>query len=458
VNVLLRFDTEDYLLEADDDATLRLATWLTQQKIRATFKLVGERARVLEKRGRKDVIAALRKHEIGYHSNFHSVHPTQAEYMSPLGWDEGVAEFVRRESPGVNDIKRIFHVGPSCYGQPGSSWGPQSYGAMRRLGIPVYLDAGHHVRVDGQPHYYGGILTLYDLATTVRTNLGGEADLKAGEAAFRERHDIARDTGGPVSIYYHPNEFIHAEFWDAVNFADGANPPRASWKAPRLRPEAEAERAFDTFQSFVRYIQSFPDVRFITASEAARIYRDRALGHAFTAREVSDMARAVGKDVTFQRRGDLALAPADLLLLFARALTGRKPIVEATPAGPSEPAPTAPDKVTVAYEQLVRSTEDVLAYVERHGRVPSAVWLGSTAVAPETYMVALARVLAEDRRPEPDAPITIERAMLGAAKYVSADDPKLWGWVIFPKGFHAPAMMELAKRQAWTIKPAIAGN
>jgi len=37
----------------------------------------------------------------------------------------------------------------------------------------------------------------------------------------------------------------------------------------------------------------------------------------------------------------------------------------------------------------------------------------------------------------------------------SADDPKLWGWPIFPPGFKAPALMELAKRQAWTLKPAI---
>ena len=49
-------------------------------------------------------------------------------------------------------------------------------------------------------------------------------------------------------------------------------------------------------------------------------------------------------------------------------------------------------------------------------------------------------------------------APLAAARYVSDDDPKkLWSWVIFPPGFRAPAMMALAKLQAWTIKPALAG-
>src|SRR6266700_5788682 len=85
VNVILWFDTEDYLLPADDDATKRLAEMLTQRGIRATFKLVGEKARVLEKRGRHDVIQALKKHDIGYHANFHSVHPAPSEYLAECG-------------------------------------------------------------------------------------------------------------------------------------------------------------------------------------------------------------------------------------------------------------------------------------------------------------------------------------------------------------------------------------
>ena len=97
VYMVLWFDTEDYILPASDDAALRLAEFLTGEGIRATFKVVGEKARTLERRERFDVIAALKKHEIGYHSNWHSVQPSPAMYLSDLGWDEGVAEFDRRE-------------------------------------------------------------------------------------------------------------------------------------------------------------------------------------------------------------------------------------------------------------------------------------------------------------------------------------------------------------------------
>src|SRR4051794_28293570 len=163
VYVVLWFDTEDYLDPAADDAALRIATDLSRLNVRATFKVVGEKARALEARKRNDVIQALRKHDIGYHTNFHSVHPTPSEYLRHFGYLEGAAEFERREAAGVNDIRRIFGVTPICYGQPGSSWGPQSNPALRKLGVPIYLDEGDQVGLGHQPFWYGGLLHVFNM-------------------------------------------------------------------------------------------------------------------------------------------------------------------------------------------------------------------------------------------------------------------------------------------------------
>src|SRR5205085_3450221 len=134
VYVILWFDTEDYLLPADDDASKRLAEMLTGKGIRATFKIVGEKARVMEKRGRKDVIEALKKHDIGYHANFHSVHPTPSEYLADCGLLDGMQEFIRREGGGAADVRRIFGRDTlACYGQPGSSWGSQTIAALGQI-------------------------------------------------------------------------------------------------------------------------------------------------------------------------------------------------------------------------------------------------------------------------------------------------------------------------------------
>ncbi len=454
VIVVLWFDTEDYLLPADDDATLRLANFLTAENIRATFKIVGEKARVLEKRGRTDVISALKKHEIGYHSNFHSVHPTPAEYLSTLGWDEGQAEFERREGPGLEDLRRIFGVNPSCYGQPGSSWGPQSYGAMKKWGMSAYLDAGSHVGVDKKAMYFCGLLNMYNLAHHPRVALDDPSKLEPANKAFADaREKLLKEGGGLVSIYYHPCEFVHKKFWDSI-FADGANPPREAWTPPPQKTPEETKVAFENFEAWIKYLKSFPDVQFVTAREAAtKVWEDRAGRHEFTPAEIREIAAAVGDDITFQRRGDYALTAGEIFALLNRSVLGTLPrSLPGSPLGPTDAVAALAGSVTSDGNQFLRTAADVEAYLERHHRLPPTVWLGSVGVPPESYLAALARIVASGGVPTDR--IEIKPATLGCAKYVAEDSPKIWGW-LFPKGFHAPALMEVARRQAWTIKPAI---
>lgn len=458
VIVVLWFDTEDYLLPADDDATLRLANFLSAEGIRATFKIVGEKARILERRGRNDVIEALKKHEIGFHSNFHSVHPTPAEYLSTLGWDEGIAEFERREGPGVEDLRRIFGQNPSCYGQPGSSWGPQAYGAMRKWGMSAYLDSGGHVGFDRKPLYYCGLLTMYNLAHHPRTGLGDPADLEKARRAFQEAHDqLLSEGGGIVSIWYHPCEFVHKKFWDSI-FADGANPPREAWTPPPQKTAEETQIAFANFEGWIRYIKSFPDVGFVTASEAANtVWPDHARNREFQPQELREIAAAVGDDANFQRRGNYALSPAEILLLLNTFVTqgGRGPVrLTASPFGPSTEVSGMAQTMTTDWSQLSRTAADVDAYLRRQGRIPPTVWLGSAGVPPEAYLAALARVVPDLQDGRTPGAIEVRPAKYSIGTRVADDSPKLWGW-LFPVGFHAPSLMDLARRQAWTIKPAL---
>jgi hypothetical protein len=91
VYVVLWFDTEDYIELTADDAALRIAKDLTAEGVRATFKVVGEKARVMEKRGRRDVIEALSQHGIGYHSNW-TVFIRSCQYLLHFGYLEGAEE------------------------------------------------------------------------------------------------------------------------------------------------------------------------------------------------------------------------------------------------------------------------------------------------------------------------------------------------------------------------------
>jgi dipeptidyl aminopeptidase/acylaminoacyl peptidase len=130
--------------------------------------------------------------------------------------------------------------------------------------------------------------------------------------------------------------------------------------------------------------------------------------------------------------------------------------LKGSPYGPSSPSPALAETVTADWSQVTRTALDVDDYFVKQERVPGTVWLGSAGVPPEVYLRGLARV-AVDLLNDKETPKTVEfkPAKLEATKYVADDDAKLWGWVIFPSDFHAPALMELAKRQAWTLKPAL---
>ena len=232
VYVILWFDTEDYVLPQSDDAAKRIAEFLTSQGLQATFKVVGEKARTLERRHREDVIAALNKHAIVYHSNYHSWHASPAEFEELLDWQDGVEEFIRREQPGIDDIRRIFGRMPTAYGQPGSSWCPEAQPALQRMGIHVYLDDGEQIGLDGKPFWYGGILNIFNMKyiSDFRPN-GDWSNVEEVKANFKKAYtSLSQSGGGLISIYFHPCEFIHKEFWDAVNFSHGAEPARSEWK------------------------------------------------------------------------------------------------------------------------------------------------------------------------------------------------------------------------------------
>ncbi len=467
VYVVLWFDTEDYILTQDDDAVKRLADMLTRHRVRATFKVVGEKARVLEQRGRKDVIAALKKHDIGYHSNTHSQQPTIAVYLQHAGWDDGVAEFTRREQQGVKDLQRIFGVTPSAYGQPGSAWAPQTYPALRAFGIKIYLDEADHVGIDDQPFYYGGMLNVFKMhSMLVRMPLEGGKSLDEGKAAFTKAADALRARGGgTISIYYHPNEWVQTEFWDAVNFSRGANPPRAEWKAPGTRPAAETERAFADFEQFVTFMQSQDGVRFVTATDLAGLYADAARARSFTPSDLDDLARGVGKEISFRRFDAYALSPADqfgLLTVAAAAILDGKPLTSVRLAeldGPARPyAAASGSRRSTSYRDaaFAAAVHDVAFYLARERRIPDEIWIGAESIPPADYLATLAAVF-DELVASRHLPASIARVegRFTAERYVAEDSPKLWDWPIFPEGFHAPRIMELARLQAWTLKPAM---
>jgi len=473
VDVFLSFDTEDFLLPASDDAAKRLAELLTERGIRATFRVVGEKARVLEHRGRTDVIAALRKHDIGYHTNLHSIHPTPAEYLADCGLLDGVAEFVRREKKGADDVRRVFGLKTlTCYCQPGASWACQAVVALDRIGVgPVCAEIGTHIGLDDKPFWAANVLNVYEMGNLYTDiNLYDPAALESGKAKVSQIVERLRgEGGGLISIGYHPCDWVHKQFWDATNFRYGANPPREQWKAPPQRPAGETEQAFAQFARYIDHIQSL-GVRFVTAGELPALYADRLRTEGVTEAELLQLARKFADDratgIDHQIINGKSVSPADQFELLTAAVGD---LVEGEPTafplkakgllGPdSPPGQDVQGGRTITWEAFRDAVVDVRDYLRTNGRVPPRVFIGADYVSPADFLSGLAaawcHIAEHHSRPMSSVKLGANLAVL-PQRHVADKPVTPFTWSIHKPNLNLARILDVARLQAWTLKPAV---
>src|SRR5690242_5863181 len=264
----LLMDVEDLITPESDDAARTCCEILSQENVAATICVVGEKARLLEQRGRGDVIAALDQHDIGVHTHLHSVHPTVLEYLEGKGWEDGIEEAIQREEPRVRAIQRVFGVTPSCWGGPGNTWGPQINAALAKLGVPAVVYA-HTASPDDNPHRFAGQLA-YPESRSFNDEWYAD-ETRTRTCVTRLCHDLRADARQGVlwrQVFLgHPTRLLHEEFWDGPNFSAGANPPLTSCVSPRRKSAIDYDRVLVNFRRVVRALRMLPDIELCTIRE-----------------------------------------------------------------------------------------------------------------------------------------------------------------------------------------------
>ena len=197
-----------------------------------------------------------------------------------------------------------------------------------------------------------------------------------------------------------------------------------------------------------------------------RIYADAATTRSFRRDDLLSFARSAQEEISFQRFDGYAVSAADVFSLLTTAMTtfGDR---HAWPAelklrplyGPSHTftrATGGTSSSSYRWSAFLEAVRDVDAFCRSAGRIPDQVWLGSESLSPADYLATLASA-AQGIIVTGKAPSDVARksGRFTADRYVADDSPALWNWVIFPEGFHAPRIMELARLQAWTLKPAL---
>ncbi len=135
------------------------------------------------------------------------------------------------------------------------------------------------------------------------------------------------------------------------------------------------------------------------------------------------------------------LSAAEMLQI----LLGMEPaIVE----GPSARATTTSHLEEIPQAAFERAKVDAAGFIRANHRLPAEVWIGSEKLS----LADFAATLAGDDGAA--SAIAVRKGNLEIEKYVSNDAWGSFAWPIHPEGFRAPELLEMARLQAWTLKPA----
>jgi hypothetical protein len=187
----------------------------------------------------------------------------------------------------------------------------------------------------------------------------------------------------------------------------------------------------------VEHAKTIPDVRFVTARELPLLYESPLPRSPDRQRAAEQLAARQ----TFLVTDDGPLSAADLLL----ALLGLEPqVVE----GPSTRQESTYGRAEISRSQFERAKADVISFIGANHRLPPSAWIGSERLSLPDF----AATLAADRSGTQS--VVVRKGNPEMERYVATDAVKAFRWAIHPEGFSAPNLLELARLQAWTLKPA----
>ncbi len=257
MDLVISFDSEDFLTSEAADAEKWWAQALRNRGLRGCFQLVAEMVRTLKRNGRGDVIDAFRPHEIGFHSNYHSIPPSIPERIDGKTFAESLEIVLRAEASGFAELVETFGRVPVSYCSPGDSWSPATLVAMGMLGVKCFCNTPLVQKIVVPYWYCGSLVFNYDIAF--------ESYYDSDDAAFKmafdkKLHEIERAGGRHIVVYTHPTRLVTTRFWDAIFFKATDVPPGKRTPAP-LRSSDEIERIKGKVNGWLDWLVSRQDLR-----------------------------------------------------------------------------------------------------------------------------------------------------------------------------------------------------
>jgi hypothetical protein len=465
VYIYVCFDVEDLVHPDSDDITRDIAEMLADDGIVASMCVVGEKARLWERRGRTDAIAAVGQHDVSLHTDHHSVHPTVSEYLADKGWIDGVEEAVQQESPGVHDLVRIFGAYPSTWGTGGSSWGPQIPAATRQMGLPSNIYSHARSGETGACWFAGQLCFSHYVGFP-----GGE-DAYCVDVTFEESlptllqqvEDAQRRGVSCLGLFAaHPTRLRYTVFWDALNYVDGEQTnPREYRFAPR-RDDETYRTGLQNLRRTILSVRDLPGVQIVST---------RALNNRFELGtgpiawpKVCRLAQATA-DSDIIRTEDPLASPAQTLDVLARGIlrlangaTAPMHLPLRMVLGPIDPPPTLGAPVTVSAREGIDLCRRLVRHIAETGHLPTSLPVDDMAVGPAPLLRAVAVAFLELDRGRTPGEMTLQTGTEEsaiAAQLANRIYQEFLGWPPHPPDLRLDQLALHTRLQSWSLKPAV---
>jgi peptidoglycan/xylan/chitin deacetylase (PgdA/CDA1 family) len=460
--LVVTFDTEDYISPASegiDDIPKWLAETMTEEGVTGTFFVIGEKARSLEARGRRDVIAAMARHDIGSHTNHGSIHPTVTEELEKAGWDDGVRLMREQESAGIRDLERIFGLPVKTLARHGGSYGPQLVAALGSLG------AGYQGSPAGLPGR--DVVWFCNALNFSNQYAAGFDDAYYRDDLFEplfaklktELPEVIRKSQVIALFGGHPTKIRAEEFWD-LNFYGGKNTPAGEWTMPRLRPREAMPTAEKNFRRMMRWLGGRDDIEITTYRALMDVYgRQKEI---LTRDDLRTMARRTLRERTLAPSEDLSpaevfagLAGAISAGRWSTALPADQPVVHAL--GPKERPPVRPETAHVAREEARALAQAARDHIAATGALPASLQSGKARIGTGSLFALFCEVFldldAGKSRAAYEVP-EFEAYPSGNEAKIIAEIEGYKTWPVHRLDLDMSRLVELTRLQLWTLKPA----
>jgi hypothetical protein len=465
--MVICFDVEDYTSPESvgmDDIPKWLAEIMTDEGVTGSFFVIGEKARMMEKRGRQDVIEAMAKHDIGSHTNYGSIHPTVTEILEYASWDKGKETMLKNETAGFNDLERIFGQRPANLARHGGSYGPQLTGALSQL------NAGYVYSPVSLP----GHNAVWFCNTL---NFHGEGDYGFFDDAYY-RDDLfdpmleALDSLIPASIKdidmmaffaNHPSKVRSIQFWDS-NYYKGANPGPDEWVTPELRPLESMKTAQKNFRRLIQYLNDRDDIELTTFRELTERFSYRM--DVISKEELGLLAARILKENKVVT--DELFSAAEVFSALVESLDHYHAEQELPmqvkirrPFGPLEMPASNPEIEMIPVNGLFELSGTAQAYIEKTNHLPASLLYDGKKIGTGSLLALLSEMyikIQDSNLPDHFSTRTFEAYPSLNEDNIISSVAACKEWPVHREDLDMSHLIEMTKLQLWTLKPALEKN